>query len=91
MMDKRVIKLHSDDNVAIALAGLLRGEVLQVGGRNIVLRADIACGHKFSLRFVPKGAWILKYGLPIGISTCDIEEGEWVHSHNLVSNYKPAV
>lgn len=81
--------LHHDDNVAVALEELLSGDVVLAGERRILLKSDIPFGHKFSLEFIPEGAQILKYGLPIGVSICDIEQGEWVHLHNLRSDYKP--
>ena len=90
-MNKRVIKLHPDDNVLVALADLLCGEVLKVDGRDITLKSDIAFGHKIALKHLAKYSQVLKYGLPIGLCSCDITEGEWVHLHNLVSTYKPVL
>lgn len=89
MNDKHIIVLHPDDNIAVALADLSLGDVIQVGEHHIILKSDISFGHKFSLNLIPKGFHILKCGLPIGISICNIEQGEWVHSHNLRSDYKP--
>lgn len=89
MTDKRVVVLHPDDNVGVALTDLHRGEKLMVKDMTIVLQSDICFCHKFSLTEIPRGGRVLKYGLPIGISTQDIMPGELVHTSNLKSDYKP--
>lgn len=40
-------------------------------------------GHKFALQDIKKGEKVIKYGMPIGVATCDIKKGEHVHTHNL--------
>lgn len=55
----------------------------------VVLESDtIPLGHKVALRNIKSGENILKYGHPIGHATRDIGKGEWVHIHNMTSNYK---
>jgi altronate hydrolase len=44
---------------------------------------EIPQGHKFALRDIAKGQQIIKYGSPIGIATCDIKKGAWIHTHNM--------
>lgn len=84
---KAYIKLHDDDNVAVALKDLHKGDVLEVDGKAIQLRANIDFGHKFCIQRIACGENVLKYGLPIGSATRDILEGEHVHIHNIQSNY----
>ena len=84
---KAYIKLHDDDNVAVALKDLHIGDVLEVDGKAIQLRVDIDFGHKFCIKRIACGENVLKYGLPIGSATRDILEGEHVHIHNIQSNY----
>jgi len=43
-------------------------------------------GHKIALRDIKKGEAIIKYGFPIGTSTQDIKESDWVHTHNIKTN-----
>lgn len=50
--------------------------------------ATIPFGHKVALRDIKKGENIIKYGHPIGHATSDIARGEWVHVHNMATNYK---
>lgn len=84
---KRFIKINPGDNVAVALADDLKtGEYLHIDGVSVKLMKDIPRGHKFSLRHIKEGEEIIKYGFPIGHASCDIEAGDWVHSHNLLTS-----
>lgn len=81
------IVLHPDDNVAVCRRNVVAGEALPVDGETIVARSDIALGHKIARRFIPQGAEVVKYGMSIGSATAGIAPGEWVHMHNLKSDY----
>ena len=48
---------------------------------------DIDFGHKVAVRAIKQGEKVLKYGLPIGSATRDIEAGEHVHVQNMKSDY----
>ena len=50
------------------------------------VRVELSTGHKHALKPIKAGENVIKYGFPIGHATCDIAEGEWVHSHNLATN-----
>ncbi len=88
MKQQPYIQLNPSDQVAVALRDLACGSTVNFNGNAITLKADIPFGHKFALKPVTKGQNVLKYGLPIGHATCDIAEGELVHTHNLTSNYQ---
>ncbi len=45
----------------------------------------VPVGHKIARCFIKKGEYIIKYGEIIGKAACDIDEGEWVHSHNMTT------
>lgn len=72
--------------MAIALDDLAAGEQIEVGGKSVTLREDIAKGHKVALREIAEGENVIKYGYPIGHATCPIAEGAWIHSHNIKTN-----
>jgi D-threo-aldose 1-dehydrogenase len=38
-------------------------------------------------RAISLGTTIVKYGMPIGSATAHIQPGDWVHLHNMQSNY----
>jgi D-threo-aldose 1-dehydrogenase len=82
-----IIILAPADNVAVCRRNIVAGEVLVVGDEVIIARADLALGHKVARRFISLGTTIVKYGMPIGSATVDIQSGDWIHLHNMRSNY----
>lgn len=79
MEKTQYIKIHPNDNVAVALQPLNAGTVLE----GITLKEDIMQGHKFALEAISSGTQVIKYGYPIGIATTDISDGSWIHTHNI--------
>jgi altronate hydrolase len=79
---KQTLLIAERDNVVIALANLGKGELTDSGLR---LSTDVPAGHKIALRRIAAGEEIVKYGYPIGVASANIEPGQHVHSHNLVS------
>ena len=67
---KNEVIINERDNVGVTLAG----------------KGDIPAGHKFALRDIKKGEYIIKYGEIIGRATKDVKKGEWVHTHNVKSH-----
>jgi len=53
----------------------------------VEIKERIPMGHKFALRDIEPGEYVIKYGERIGIATARIEAGEHVHVHNLESIY----
>ena len=91
--DKRdaraVMRLSPPDNVAVALRQLKAGETVVLDGVALKVRRNIAVGHKLAARAIGKGEIIVKYSCPIGTATCRIAAGDYVHTHNVESNYLP--
>ena len=75
-----LLTLHPDDDVAVALRPLARGERLAME-----IGEPIPLGHKVALRALQAGAEVRKFGWPIGRLTASVAAGEHVHSHNLVT------
>jgi altronate dehydratase len=86
------IVIHEKDNVATALKPLHQGDTVSIETQNhfekIKLTSDVPMGHKFALSDINKGVSVIKYGEPIGESTCPIVKGEHVHIHNVMSPKK---
>ena len=82
-MAPMAIQLSNHDSVAVALCNMACGTIVRIGSKEILLKSDIAQGHKFSVKAVSKSENIIKYGFPIGKASNNIEVGDWVHSHNL--------
>jgi len=83
---KNFFKINELDNVVVALKDLNESDVIEVDGKRIVLKEPIKRGHKIAICNIEEGQNINKYGFPIGHATKSIEEGEWVHSHNVKTN-----
>ena len=86
---RAVMRLSPADNVAVALRPLKSGESVLLDGVAITIGRNIAVGHKFAAKSIEKGEIILKYSCPIGTATRGIAAGEYVHTHNVESNYLP--
>ena len=62
--------INEKDNVGISLDGM----------------GEIPAGHKFALRDIAQGEYVIKYGEIIGRAKTNIQKGEWVHTHNVQSH-----
>ena len=82
----RILQIHPDDNVAVALEPLKAGDVVETSAGAVTLRQDIPQGHKLALMDIPSEAAVVKYGFPIGHATQAIHVGDWVHSHDLATS-----
>jgi altronate hydrolase len=83
VMHRRAIRVHPSDDVAVAVDALAPGDVVRVGDAPIEVRDAVPAGHKLALRHISVGDPVRKYGWPIGRATAPIEQGAWIHSHNL--------
>jgi altronate dehydratase large subunit len=79
------ILMHPGDNVALAVADLPAGHVIEVGGHRLALPGPIPAGHKFALESIRACDIVYKYGQPIGRATQDIPAGGHAHVHNVES------
>jgi altronate hydrolase len=77
----RVLKIHNDDTVAVALEPIAAGT--EIPAFDLVLGDEIPQGHKFALRDIAEGERVIKYGATIGIARAPIGKGRHVHTHNL--------
>jgi len=91
MGDSHIIVVEPTDNVATAVRTVDGGETvtIDVGDeqRSIDVQEDIDFGHKIALEDIDQGGTVYKYGLSIGYASRPIAAGEWVHVHNVESNY----
>jgi len=79
------LRVHDDDDVAVALRAIDAGERITVGSITVTTTEAIGAGHKIALRAMAPDDTVHKYGLPIGRVTQAIAAGAWVHSHNLAT------
>ncbi len=78
-----VIRINQEDNVAVALRPIAKGETLVIGDISVTVSEEIPQGHKVALKPVKAGEEVVKYGFRIGFAKEDINTGQWVHVHNL--------
>lgn len=84
-----LLVLDPGDNIGVATRPLPQGHVVSLGGQNIVLARATPTGHKVAVRAIAPGERVVKYGVPIGSATTTILPGDYVHTHNLKSDYIP--
>ena len=90
MSPPKAMLLHPDDNVLVSIAPIVAGERLAVDRADLDAVQDLPVGHKLARRAIALGERILKYGAPIGSATRAIAPGEWIHTHNMKSDYIPS-
>jgi len=83
----QLLQIHSSDNVAVASMPLEAGLQIVVAGVTLVVPQEVSLGAKLAIRAIAKDSKVIKYGEPIGSATVDIKPGEYVHTHNLRSDY----
>ena len=76
------IQIHPKDNVAVALRAIPAGTVFG----QVTAREEIPQGHKMALAALAENDQVVKYGFSIGHATAAIQPGQWVHTHNMVTN-----
>ena len=75
----RALRLHSTDNVVVAIDVLTPGSLIE----SVKVASRVPKGHKLAAEFIAEGRPILKFGQIIGFATQPIQPGEWVHEHNV--------
>lgn len=83
------IRITEKDSVVTALKMVSPGEtVYYFDGdvlQTIVVKDSVPAYHKIALAPIKKGDLIYKYGEVIGGAMVDIDQGEWVAHHNIMS------
>ena len=82
-LDSVALRLHPDDDVAVAKSPLKAGTQLDDRGSTLTLTADVGRGHKLAVKAILDGAPVHKYGQVIGFARGAIRPGDLVHLHNL--------
>lgn len=85
-----IFVINAKDNVGVAIEDVESGETELSGAMNhekLLLSEYIRIGHKAAVRDIVRGEYVIKYGVCIGKAIKDIKRGEWVHLHNMKSNY----
>ena len=81
------VLLHPNDNVIVCCSDTVENQNISIANQSIVLKTPIHVGHKVALHPIARGEKIIKYGVPIGSATRDIQIGDHVHLNNVKSDY----
>lgn len=81
----RCLRIASINNVAMALGPVVAGVRMAMEGTSITTWEDIPQRYKFALIAILAGADVIRYGYPTGQTRTEIQPGQWVHTHNLVT------
>lgn len=75
-MQQKIIKVHNDDNVAVALVNLAEGDVATLDGKEYNVLKATKAKHKIALTHFMEGDEIIMYGVLVGKASEPIAEGE---------------
>ncbi len=89
MNAKALIRLAAEDNIAVAARTIEPGETVVLDGQPVTAADRIPTGHKMAIAPIAPGERVVKYGAPIGSATQPIAPGQYVHLHNVKSDYLP--
>ncbi|MBS8263698.1 hypothetical protein DYI25_04480 [Mesobacillus boroniphilus] len=80
---------HKGDHVGVATSDIQKGETIigvymdDNSETEVVAKGDIPLGHKVALVQMGVNEPVLKYGVPIGVTTTEWQVGDYVHTHNI--------
>lgn len=82
-MPDRVLRVHPDDNVLVALVPLAQGEQVRHGDLTLHLTTPVSPKHKFTTTARAVGEPIVMYGLLVGTAVVPIAAGEAITTSNV--------
>ena len=88
-MKQRLVKVHPQDNVLVALTNLSKGEQVQYNGEEFILQDDIPAKHKFVTTNLDKGDSVIMYGVLVGKAQTHIAKGGIISTGNLKHAAEP--
>jgi altronate hydrolase len=80
---KKLIKVHPTDNVAVALVNLTAGEVIDFEGESVAIESDVKMKHKIAMVPFNIGDRIIMYGVLVGKASARIERGGLLSTANV--------
>ncbi|RYG05025.1 MAG: altronate dehydratase, partial [Chitinophagaceae bacterium] len=81
-MVTRILKIHPNDNVLVALQDLAKGETIIHDGNEYTLQDDIHAKHKFFMQDMNPGDPIMMYGVLVGKAQHFILKGGLMDTEN---------
>jgi altronate hydrolase len=82
-MSKRILKIHPDDNVFVALTDLQAGEEFNVDQTTVTLKQNLPAKHKFVIHDLEHEQEIRMYGITVGKAMAPIPSGGAITTQNV--------
>ena len=82
-MKSKLIKVHPDDNVAVALVDLFAGDVVEFEGQSLKILTDSKAKHKIALVNLKADDPIFMYGVLVGKALSAIDVGGLLTTENV--------
>lgn len=83
-LKSKILKIHPDDNVIVALVDLFKGDEMINETCSFVLISDVKAKHKFSTQDLKIGDEIYMYGVIVGKAKKEIAIGEVINTQNII-------
>jgi altronate hydrolase len=90
-MKQKLVKVHPDDNVLVALTDLPKGETVKYREEEFILQDDIPAKHKFVTTDLNEGDIVTMYGVMVGKAQTKIAKGGIISTANLKHAAEPFV
>src|SRR6186713_224439 len=82
-MKQKVLKVHPNDNVLVALTDLKKGEAINYSGEEYIPTGDVSAKHKFVTIDLQPGDEVIMYGGLVGKAQTAIAKGEVITTANV--------
>lgn len=82
-MESKLIKVHPEDNAAIALVDLWQGDRIEFEGGEVIVVDDVNAKHKITMIDLAVGHKIYMYGVLVGKATEEIKKGALLTTENV--------
>lgn len=80
---QKVLKVHPDDNLIVALQDLTAGDQVSLDGETFILVSPTSAKHKFAAVQLNQGDAVVMYGVLVGRAMQPIQRGEVITTFNL--------
>ncbi len=80
----KVLRIHNDDNVWVALEDLHPDEVVRIAGTEVPIISTVQAKHKVAATDIPKGGLITMYGTTVGKALQPIFKGTSITTENTI-------
>jgi altronate hydrolase len=82
-MAQKIVKIHPDDNVLVALSDLKAREKILYNNVTVTLKEDIQAKHKFVEKTLKPDDEIKMYGVVVGKAMTSIQSGAAITTKNV--------